>query len=100
MDILDDLKRLNALVHGDNAGETTLTKAADEITSLRNQLAECQKDAERIEWLEQEHRKHGEIYFRRYGLAWTKLFTISTQHMRQKPNIREAIDAAKNFIYK
>jgi hypothetical protein len=46
MDIVEDLMTTTF-----SNNQKFFEKAANEIKSLRNQLAECQKDAERYRWL-------------------------------------------------
>ena len=51
-------------------------------------------DAERLDWLQNEFKRNGVISFKRHGVEWAELFTVTTQHMKPQPTIREAIDQA------
>jgi hypothetical protein len=53
-------------------------------------------DTLRLDWLEKERAKSdgGSIVFRRHGIEWTSLFTISSQQTENMPTIRQAIDEA------
>ena len=69
----------------------------DENTKLRAVIAEAQTykaDAERLEWIHNEFKRNGVISFKKHGLEWAELFTITTQYMKPQPTIREAIDKA------
>jgi DNA repair ATPase RecN len=52
-DILQRIEESSPIDDGWHDLRCRLTDCAKEITSLRNQLAECQKDAERLELLEE-----------------------------------------------
>ena len=73
-----------------------LTEAADTIENLREQLAEAQKDAERLDWII-EHRAYVvsdpdscDGYWRNYARLDGTVWTQATEH--ETP--RAAIDAA------
>ena len=51
-------------------------------------------DSKRLDWLEAEIRQHGTVNFERYGKDWMRLFSVSSQHTKQKPDIRDLIDHA------
>jgi hypothetical protein len=51
-------------------------------------------DQKRMNWIDLELLCNGTVHFDRHGSGWTKLFSISTQHMKQQPTAREAIDQA------
>ena len=50
MDIVERLRKVYYAIT-DESHERILQAAISEITALRNQLAECQKDAERYRWI-------------------------------------------------
>ena len=49
-------------------------------------------DTDRLNWLEKEIINNGTITFNRHGQSYIKSFSASSQHIKQMPNIREAID--------
>ncbi|PPC95197.1 MAG: hypothetical protein CTY33_00125 [Methylotenera sp.] len=66
----------------------------DTITLSITEYEQLLADQKRMQWLDDEMTRNGYIKFDRYGLAWVEMFTISTQKMRQQPNIRSSIDQA------
>jgi hypothetical protein len=66
----------------------------DTITLPITEYEQLKKDIDRMNWLDQEIRLNGTVHFDRHGIEWTKLFSISTQKMKQQPTARAAIDQA------
>jgi hypothetical protein len=71
-----------------------LHAADDTISVSKGEWEAMLTDHKRMNWIDIELQKNGTLHFDRHGSAWTKLFSISTQHMKQKPSGRLAIDAA------
>ena len=69
----------------------------DKIVQLSDELKdyfpkEYITDTDRLNWLEKEIITNGNITFDRHGQSWIKSFSVSSQHIKQKPTLREAID--------
>jgi len=79
--LLDDIKRLRAEIE-----ELTETTAA--------LMGPILSDTDRINWIGTEVRKNGTVRFERYGRSWMDLFSVSSQHTQQKPDVRTLIDHA------
>jgi hypothetical protein len=75
-------------------GELSSSIANATITLPISEYEHLKKDAERMNWMDGEIKKWGYINFKRYGQAWVKLFSVSTQGMKQQPDVRAAIDQA------
>jgi PIN domain nuclease of toxin-antitoxin system len=64
------------------------------ITLSITEYEQLQADQKRMNWIDIELRKNGTVHLDLHGSSWIRLFSISTQHMKQQPSGRLAIDAA------
>jgi len=97
-DIVDRLRGQEPLHLGDRSA------AADVIERLRAELAECKRDAERLNWLEQNQsgvypvtervRVPTTTMMPRYIDEWRFVGWSVSSRFDELPNIRNAIDAA------
>lgn len=100
--VIESLAKLvedNGLQRDDirNRAADTLSWCADRITTLESALAECRRDAERLDWLQ----THAHTLYTAHDLETFVVThfvavheTSATRRGNVAPTVREAIDAA------
>jgi len=86
----------------DTDGEWVAVEDYDRLTAelveARSERDALRKDAERLDWIENELMNHGTVQFislaRKRGIpCQCEMFSVSTQHLKAN-SVRKAIDAA------
>jgi hypothetical protein len=99
MDIVDRLKiKSNMIFLGEHIAFGSecelMDEAADEIESLRAQLAEFQKDAERLDYIEAQAKGYGKGWIFRESVQGRGMRLHETGQEGASKTVREAIDKA------
>ena len=67
------------------------------ITIPTAEYEQLKSDAERLHWIDDEVEKSGTVSFEKYSNG-ISLYSASTEIMQDMPNVREAIDQARNKV--